>query len=89
MRRGRASGGSWHGRILTAFRWINPPVTETLQKKNPVFVFVAMTAADPGPMPAPASLATRRVDLLYFLDVDRIHRIDPTPDVGPLDPDPV
>ena len=30
-----------------------------------------------------------RVNLLYVLDVDRIHRIDRTHDVGSIDPDPV
>ncbi len=30
-----------------------------------------------------------RVNLLYFIDVDRIHRIDRTHIVGPIDPDPV
>ncbi len=30
-----------------------------------------------------------RVNLLYFIDVDRIHRIDRTHDVGSIDPDPV
>ncbi len=30
-----------------------------------------------------------RVNLLYFIDVDRIHRIDRTRDVGSIDPDPV
>ena len=29
-----------------------------------------------------------RVNLLYFIDVDRIHRIDRTRDVGSIDPDP-
>ncbi len=28
-------------------------------------------------------------DLLYFIAVDRIHRIDRTHDVGSIDPDPV
>ncbi len=28
-------------------------------------------------------------DLLYFIGVDRIHRIDRTHDVGSIDPDPV
>ncbi len=30
-----------------------------------------------------------RVNLLYLLGVDRIHRIDRTHDVGSIDPDPV
>ena len=30
-----------------------------------------------------------RVNLLYTIDVDRIHRIDRTHDVGSIDPDPV
>jgi len=30
-----------------------------------------------------------RVNLLYLIDVDRIHRIDRTRDVGSIDPDPV
>ncbi len=30
-----------------------------------------------------------RVNLLYFIDVDRIHRIDRTHGVGSIDPDPV
>jgi hypothetical protein len=30
-----------------------------------------------------------RVNLLYLIDIDRIHRIDPTRDVGSIDPDPV
>jgi hypothetical protein len=30
-----------------------------------------------------------RVNLLYFIDVDQIHRIDRTRDVGSIDPDPV
>ncbi len=30
-----------------------------------------------------------RVNLLYLLDVARIHRIDRTHDVGSIDPDPV
>ena len=30
-----------------------------------------------------------RVNLLYLLGVDRIHRIDRTHDVGPIEPDPV
>ena len=29
------------------------------------------------------------VNLLYFIDVDRIHRIDRIRDVGSIDPDPV
>ncbi len=29
-----------------------------------------------------------RVNLLYLIDVDRIHRIDRTRDVGSIDPDP-
>jgi hypothetical protein len=29
-----------------------------------------------------------RVNLLYTIDIDRIHRIDRTHDVGPIDPDP-
>ncbi len=30
-----------------------------------------------------------RVNLLYLIDGDRIHRIDRTRDVGSIDPDPV
>jgi hypothetical protein len=30
-----------------------------------------------------------RVNLLYFIDVDRIHRIDRTREMGSIDPDPV
>ncbi len=30
-----------------------------------------------------------RVNLLYFIDIDRIHRIDPTRDIGSINPDPV
>ncbi len=30
-----------------------------------------------------------RVNLLYVIDVDRIHRIDRNPDVGSIYPDPV
>jgi len=30
-----------------------------------------------------------RVNLLYSIDIDRIHRIDRTHDVGSIDPDPV
>ncbi len=32
---------------------------------------------------------TRAADLLYFIGVDRIQRIDRTHDVGSIDPDPV
>ena len=30
-----------------------------------------------------------RLNLLYFIDVDRIHRIDRTRDMASIDPDPV
>jgi hypothetical protein len=30
-----------------------------------------------------------RLNLLYFIGVDRIHRIDRTREVGSIDPDPV
>ncbi len=30
-----------------------------------------------------------RVNLLYFIDVDRMHGIDRTRDVGSINPDPV
>ena len=39
-------------------------------------------------MESPSAIPINRVNLLYFIDVDRI-RIDRTRDVGSIDPDPV